>query len=70
MKVLRVISSDIAKQIESMSKKSHRLEFALDGNGELVISKNVLNDPNFLEIQDLLINNSEEIEYVPVPNND
>ena len=67
MKVLCVKSKEIVDQIESMSKKSLRLKFALDGNGEYIISKNVLNDPKFSEAHELLLKNSIEIEFVPVP---
>ena len=40
--------------------------FSPDGNGDYTISKNILEDDNFLEIRDQLLE-LEEIDYVPMP---
>ncbi len=68
MKVLKITSAEVAKQLDYMTIKSHRLEFALDGNGDLITSTEVLKNPRFSEIHELLRSNSEEIEYVTTEN--
>lgn len=45
---------------------SSELLFVLDGSGRYIVGLQVLNDPNFAEIHDLL-NELERIEYTPIP---
>lgn len=65
MKVLKIVSKEVAKKLDFTVKDGNRrLEFVPDGNGDLITGLEVLEDPSFAELKDELQTNCEVIDYV------
>jgi hypothetical protein len=50
--------------LNNYQKNNSELHFALDGNGDWVVGKQNIDNPDFLEIREQLLQ-LEEIEFVP-----
>jgi len=64
MKVLKIIDKSIAKQIDFFQKNRDQMLFIFDGNGDLIVGKQVIDYLAFTEIKDRLLSGSIEIDYV------
>lgn len=70
MKVLKVESKQIRNNIEQITMEdiyTGTIQFQKDINGDWVVDKGVLDDPNFIEVKQLLLDNSIEIDFVGLP---
>ena len=63
MKVLKATFEQM-KDINNFQKGSDKIQFATDGEGQFVIGKQVLEDPAFISVKEILLT-LEEIDYVP-----
>lgn len=52
------------KALNGYTNGVYKLIFAIDGSGKYIVSLDILDDPNFIEIHEQL-NELERIEYTP-----
>ena len=52
------------KALNGYTNDVHKLIFAVDGSGRFIVGVEVLDDPNFIEIRDQLLE-LEQITYTP-----
>jgi hypothetical protein len=70
MKVLKVDNHNIRSQIELITREdvyTGVITFFQDVNGEWIVGKEVLDDPNFIEVRELLLQHGEEIDFAGLP---
>lgn len=70
MKVLKVEDKQIRDEIEKITlgdQYKGEIKFIQDINGDWIVGKEVLDDPNFIEVKDLLLEHGEEIEFAGLP---
>lgn len=70
MTVLKVDNANIRSQIELITREDEYtgiITFFQDRNGDWVVGKEVLDDPNFIEVCELLLTHGVEIEFVGLP---
>lgn len=68
MKVLKINSAEIRKQIEAFSDNDnnpHIIRFTQDGAGVWFITERVVNDPLYDSIRELMIEHGEWVDYTP-----
>lgn len=70
MIVLKVENEQIRSEIEKITLDDQykgEIKFLQDNNGNWIVGKEVLDDPNFILVKDLLLAHSEEIEFAGLP---
>lgn len=68
--VLKVSDKAIRDKIEKITDEDEQkgsIRFQRDINGDWVVDKSVLTDPDFESVHSLLIENGQEIEFVGLP---
>lgn len=69
-KVLKISNAQIRNDIEKITDEDQMkgsIKFQQDINGDWVVGVEVLDDPDFLSVRDLLVEHSVEIEFAGLP---